>query len=222
MRLLQVREKNEQMTKDWLLFLNLSKFKVTAAEIFEAFCLAMQQLIVDENGKPFRLLPELSNQTTAKVILSYIAYKKNNNQYQVAKEQLKLLISQKNDPTEQEKKQLHQNFLKMVFDELHNTPICYDAWLLYDKLLQQGKISPTDAEKKEAYHAELVKYIPAEKDEIRAKHPRSAAFHLQQLNEEIKQGKVAVVINRAKAVIVSQYLQNFLHNFETFTKIFEP
>ena len=140
-RLLQVREKNEAMSKDWLLFLATSKFQnLRPGEVYEAFKMAMGRELLDQNGKEFDLFPELSNNTTGKVLSAYQIWKNENSTYHLAKSNLKALAN-KREMSDEEKKQVREEFLEMVYNELIDDGFSDSAWLLYDDIKSKLTVS---------------------------------------------------------------------------------
>lgn len=217
-RLLQVREKNEAMQKDWLLFISTSNLKVTAGEIYLAFKMALSREILDSNGKEIDLFPELSNNTTGKVISAYLKYKKDNHQYQLAKDKLKALKSPVNDILDSDKKKLRENLLKMIFDEITETGFSSDAWHLYSELEISGKISPSKQEKSKLYKEQLKIYEIEEKAIIRKRYDSVVSkMHLASLvNKITSKTPVESVSNKCRSIIVSNYLKAFTEDFEKF------
>lgn len=221
MRLLQVREKNKEMTKDWLLFISTSNFKLTAGEIYLAFKMALSRQILDGNGKEIDLYPELSNNTTGKVISAYLNFKKESEVYQRAKNKLKSLKSPKNEISETEKKQLKEDFLKLVFSEITEHGFCQDAHHLFFELENSGKLKITVEEKKRLYQEQLEIHIPLEKEEIRLKGFYSAKHLLKNFQDRLDSGKsLTSVVNKCRSITVSNYLKDFIIDFETFKKAF--
>lgn len=221
-RLLQVREKNEAMQKDWLLFITTSNFRITAGEIYLAFKMALSREILDDKGNEIDLFPELSNNATGKVISAYLRYKSQNDQYTKAKEDLKKLNLPSNVITEEEKKKIRDNFLKVIFDDLVKDGFSGDAWQLFFDLEIKKRIIVSTEEKKKLYDEELKKYIPAHKEEIKLRGSFSAKSLLKEFQSTLDSGKnIAVVQNRCRSIIVSKYLKEHSTDFETFKKAIE-
>lgn len=218
MRLLNVRDKNETMTDDWLLFISTANLKVTAGEIYLAFKMALSREILDSNGKEIDLFPELSNNATGKVISAYLRYKNDNTQYQLAKGKLKALKSPVNEISDSEKKKLRENLLKMIFDEITKTGFSSDAWHLYSELEISGKISPSKQEKSKLYKEQLKIYEIEEKAIIRKRYDSVVSkMHLASLvNKITSKTPVESVSNKCRSIIVSNYLKAFTEDFEKF------
>jgi len=222
MRLLQVREKNKEMTKDWLLFISTSNVKFTPGEIYLAFKMALSREILDSKGNEIDLFPELSNNATGKVIAAYLRFKNENDSYQKAKEKLKSLTTPKTEISETEIKKLKEDFLKMVFDEIVSNGYCSDAHHLFLELEKSGKLNISIEEKKKLYEEQLKIHIPIQKEEIRLKGSYSAKHLLQNFQERLDSGKpLTTVVNRCRDITVSNYLKDYLKDFETFKNVFE-
>lgn len=209
MRLLQVRERNEGMAKDWLLFLATSKFnKLSAGEIYNAFKLAMSRELKDSKGNEFELLPELSNNTSAKVLQAYIDSKVINLEYQKAKSSLKTKIE---EVTDQEVKERREKFIELVFEDIQDKGISPDAWILFDELEKAGKIDVSVEDKKKLYSEQLNNYLNELKQDYNKNLGNEKFRHsLDYLLGQIKDGKKnRVVQNRCRSILVCDYLKKF-------------
>lgn len=218
MRLLNVRERNSEMAKDWLIFISTSNFKVTAGEIYLAFKMALSREIFDTNGKEIDLFPELSNNTTGKVISAYLRHKKDSLRYQLSKDKLKALKTPVNVITESQKSELRENLLKIIYDEIKETGFSNDAWHLYFELESLGKINPSPADKSKLYKEQLRKYELEEKRRIKTKFSlKNATPHINQLMEKVT-GKQLLesVSNKCRSIVASNYLKQFTNDYETF------
>lgn len=221
MRLLQVRDKNADMAKDWLLYLATSKFnKLTAGEIYHAFKLAMSRELLDGKGQEFELLPELSNNTTSKVLTAYIEHKKRNYVYQQAKLKLKEPYS---EPTEEEKAESHERYLESLYEDLVDSGFSGYAWLLFEKLESSGKIVVDLETKMKMYREEEEKYFAEAKAEasqnrgnVHLKNTLEFLLDQKKLNK-----KNRVVQNRCRSILVCNYLKEHLKDYETFKKATE-
>lgn len=222
MRLLQVREKNAEMVKDWLLFISTSNFKITAGEIYLAFKMALSREILDSNGKEIDLFPELSNNATGKVIAAYLRFKNQNDSYQRAKDKLKLLNTPNKEMSDEERKKIKTDFLKIVFDEIVLNGYCNDSHHLFLELERSGKLNISIEEKKKLYDEQLKLHIPIQKEEIRTKNSLSAKHLLKDFQDRIDSGKpLTAVVNKCRSITVSNYLKDYIKDFETFKKVFE-
>lgn len=217
MRLLNVRERNSEMAKDWLIFISTSNFKITPGEIYLAFKMAISREILDSNGKEIDLFPELSNNTTGKVISAYLRHKKESLQYQLSKDKLKALKSPENSFSEKDKLQIRENLIVLVYDEIVKTGFSSDAHHFFSDLEAKGKIELSVEAKKDLYKQQLKVYEMEEKAFIRNKYKASlSARYLNELADKIT-GKTPVesVSNKCRSILASNYLYAF-RNFETF------
>ena len=217
MRLLNVRERNSEMAKDWLIFISTSNFKITPGEIYLAFKMAISREITDSNGKEIDLFPELSNNTTGKVISAYLRHKKESLQYQLSKDKLKALKSPENSFSEKDKLQIRENLIVLVYDEIVKTGFSSDAHHFFSDLEAKGKIELSVEAKKDLYKRQLKVYEMEEKAFIRCKYKASlSARYLNELADKIT-GKTPVesVSNKCRSILASNYLYAF-RNFETF------
>ena len=217
MRLLNVRERNSEMSKDWLIFISTSNFKITPGEIYLAFKMAISREILDSNGKEIDLFPELSNNTTGKVISAYIRHKKESLQYQLSKDKLKALKSPVNSFSEKDILQIRENLIVSVYEEIVKTGFSCDAHHFFTDLEAKGKIDLSVEDKKDLYRRQLKIYETEEKNFIRNKYKTSlSARYLNDLADKIT-GKTPVesVSNKCRSILASNYLYAF-RNFETF------
>jgi hypothetical protein len=213
MRLLQVREKNQEMSKDWLIFISTSNYKLTAGEIYLAHKMAMTRELLQENGKEFDLIPELSINTTAKIISAYQKLKIESQTYQSAKQKIKSLKTPKIEISESEKKKIRLEFLKIVFDEIQETGFSDTAWCLYNDCEADIEKEHSDffSYKKILYNQELEKH----KNQILAENNlKNAKRKLQELSNSN-----GYVINHCKSILASKHLKN-ITDFEQFKNKF--
>ena len=221
MRLLQVREKNEGMAEDWILFMATTpKFSaLRPGEVYQAFKMAMTRDLLDyeNDGKEFNLLPELSINMTSKILISYIAYKKTNPEYQSAKEDL-FKLNQPTGPSDEERLQIREEFLLSTYNDIVNNGHCADAWLLYDELSE--KLTQDNEQKKNLYKQQEFIYLQELKnDAIKNSGRRKYEDIYTEAQKNSQQGKrFAVVQNRCRAIMVSNYLKQFKKDYQLFKK----
>ncbi len=221
-RLLQVREKNETMIKDWLLYISTSTFRITPGEIYTAFRMAIDGEILTSKGDLFELYPELSIITTGRVLQAFVEQKKLNNvSYQRSKEKLKAIYSE-NPVTESEKKEIRLKLLKIIFEELTETGTSDKTHLLFSELEQRGLINISVKEKHETYERELEKYIPSEINEIRTKRAINARTLLKEFNQKLERKEPIVAVqNICRCIYVNRFLKKHLQSFDAFKEIFQ-
>lgn len=220
MRLLNVRERNSEMAKDWLIFISTSNFKITAGEIYLAFKMAISREILDDKGKEIDLFPELSNNTTGKVISAYIRHKKECLSYQLHKETLKSLKTPLKEVSEEDKLKLREDLILLIFNDLKKTGFSSDAWHLYSDLDNAGKINKSKEEKKRLLKAQTAKYEAEEKSRIRSKYSlKDGKIHVAALAEKLTSKKpLESITNRCRSIVASEYLKDFTTDFHTFKK----
>lgn len=215
-RLLQVREKNKDMDKDWLLFLTSTpKFnKLTPGEIYHAFKMTLARELRDSKNEEINLLPELSNSATGKVLTAYLEWKRLNDEYQLAKSRLRIVS---NETTEESKQKAQQDFIQMVFDEIQSKGFSSDGWLLMDKL--ENKLLVPAAVKKRLYRLKMRQYLEELKQDvmIQGRRPHHVQL-LEDIQKKAAEGKLSgVVQNRCRSVVVCNYLKRF-KTFDEFKK----
>lgn len=210
MRLLQVRDKNSDMAKDWILYLATTPkfYKLTPGEIYEAFKMAMSRELLDSKDNEFNLLPELSINTTSRVLDAYIQWKRRNDAYQKAKSDLKQLDA----PTgmsDEEKAIAHEKFILDVYKDMINGLVHSSGWLLYDDI--KDKITTSDKVKKRLYRIQEKKYFKEYRKEVKSKGNKKHHVELlESLMNKSKTGKfIGVVQNRCKSIAVYNYLKKF-------------
>ena len=221
-RLLQVRERNNESAKDWLLFITSSdKFnRLTAGEIYNAFKLAMSRELTDEKGEYFNLIPDLSINTTARILTAYIEFKRQNESYQRAKANLLAISEPKKGPTEAEKLAIRNEYLKNMFEVLQSDGFFGYSWLEYDTL--KSKIG-VDKDKAKIIYSRALKSFFSDKEKQMEKNPNDKALKIEVKKYRERAGNaetIPEVQTIARAIAVSDYLLQF-PNFEDFIKEFE-
>lgn len=217
MRLLQVREKNEGMAEDWILFMATTpKFSsLRPGEVYQAFKMAMSRELLDADGKEINLLPELSINTTSKILISYFEWKKTNPEYQTAKEHL-LKLNQPTGPSDEELLKIREEFLLSTFKDITEHGHCADAWLLYDEI--QEMIPQTIEQKKNLYKQQEFIYLQELKYDAAKNIGRKKYLEVyENAQNKSKEGKLfAVVQNRCRAIMVCSYLKQFKNDYQQF------
>ncbi len=217
-RLLQVREKNEAMAKDWLLFLTTTpKFnKLTPGEIYHAFKMAMARELRDSKNEEINMLPELSTNTTGKVLTAYLEWKRINDSYHLAKERVRAL-NDKTGPSDEELAEIRNDFLYTTFDEIQSNRFSSSAWLLFADVESKLNTSPTV--KKRLYRIQNKKYLIELENDVKAQGKRPHHVELlETAQKNSSSGKLNVIVqNRCRAIVVCNYLKKF-KDFEEFKK----
>lgn len=119
-----------------------------------------------------------------------------------------------------EKQKLHEDLVKMIFDDISENGFSSDAWQLYTDLESAGKINPTVEEKKALYKQQLKIYETEEKSFISSKYDSYIIkTHLKTLQDKImSKNPIESVSNKCRSILVSNYLKNFITDFESFKK----
>ncbi|GIZ08348.1 hypothetical protein [Flavobacterium sp. UMI-01] len=211
-------EEKLQLDKQMILIFDLIKTKfgsLTVPEIKEAF----KMFVAGEfpNLKVFRMLDCL---VVADVLNAFKEFRNDSLRVYDFKKQ-KLLIQQ-NTMSEEEINQNHQELLKIVFDDLKATGLSLDAWLLYDKLEANGLINISKAQKKELYAQQAQIYVVELLNETTKKHFHSAKIIIEDARSKIAKGKIiGSVANKCKSIVASNFLKEYLTDFEEFKKQIE-
>lgn len=184
---------------------------LTIPEIKEAFKMFVAREF--PGIKVFRILDCVS---IGQVLNAYIDYRNEN--LRTYEQKKKSLLEAPKSISEEEKKNIREQFLKMIFEDLKAKAYSDDAHRLYDELDALGKIKISDIDKKILYRKEEEKFFQNEKMDIRN---RSAGFKAQRLMKDLnsKSGKpIEQVKNKCKSIVVSEYLCKHLESFEEFKK----
>jgi len=220
-RLMQVRDKNKDMAKDWLLYLTTSKFcKLTPGEVYKAFQMAVSGDLRKENGEMIYFTHELSIIATGMVLDAYLKYKNDDAVYQLAKDKLKqLALPDISEPSDEQKKTIREGFLKVIYQEIKTDGYSHGAHLLFLELEKSGKLIISIEDKKKLYAEQLKIYIPNEQEDIKSKRSLSTKHLLKEFRDKINSGKSIVqVVNKCRSISVCNYLKDFVSDFETFNK----
>lgn len=130
-----------------------------------------------------------------------------------------LQISAPKPVVEIDKKQIRNEFLKTIFDDVSKSGFCDMAHLLYDELIFKQKINPTNDEKRDLYAKELAIHIPIEKENLRTRNPHGFSLLIKKFELEINSKEpITYVQNRCKSILSSEYLKLHITDFETFKK----
>ena len=194
-----------------------SKFgSLTIEEIKEAFKMFVAREFPEI--KVFRILDCVS---IGEVLQAYIEFR--NESLRNYEYQKKVLLESPKEVTDNDKKQIREQFLKMVYDELKLKKFSSDSYLLYDDLDVLGKIKISDIDKKIIYKQQQEKFFKQEKIEISTKYSGTRRIlEINNLTEKVMQGKpIEKVKNICKSIVASEYLCKYLDDFETFKKVFE-
>ena len=118
-------------------------------------------------------------------------------------------------PTDEQKRKIREDLLKIIKEDLEANGYSNDAHFLYDELYSAGKIKVTDLEKKILYQKELQKYNSEQRNDIERSGLASRSKLLEELRAKIEsKTPILTVQNRCKSILTSEYLIRNLEEFE--------
>lgn len=124
-------------------------------------------------------------------------------------------------PTDEQKRKIRAELLKIIKEDLEKKGHSNDAHFLYDELYNAGKIKVTDLEKKILYQKQLQKYSTEQKLEINKKGFPSRSKLLEELKSKIEsKNPILTVQNRCKSILASEHLKKNITDFENFKNQF--
>lgn len=127
------------------------------------------------------------------------------------------LLEQPKPMTEEDIKKNQEELLKIVFDDLKETGLSLDAWLLYENLEANGMITISNKQKREMYAQQAQIYLVELVQETTQRYFHSAKTVIEDARNKIEKGKViGSVANKCKSIVVSNILKNYLTDFEEF------
>lgn len=181
---------------------------LTPAEIKEAFKLYVSKKFADV--KVFRLIDCVA---VGEILNAYIEYRNQTVEPFLLKRQS--LLNAPIEKSEDEKKQIFNDFVKMVYDEVLEKGYCEEAWYLFKKLEYNKKIEISNEEKTELYKKELAIYVPAERQRIIKQNPLNGK-HLVREFEKTYEGKKRPVYvqNRCRSILVSKFIKESIKSLE--------
>ncbi|TDO68849.1 hypothetical protein EV143_11833 [Flavobacterium chryseum] len=211
-------EEKLQLDKQMVLIFDLIKTKfgsLTVPEIREAFKMYIAKEFPDL--KVFRILDCV---VVADVLNAFKEFRNDSLRTYDFKKQNLLLES--NQMTQDEKDKNHEQLLRNVFDDLKSTGLSLDAWLLYDGLDKKSLIKISNAQKKEMYAKQAQIYLTETVQETTQRYFHSAKTVIEDIRNKIEKGKIiGSVANKCKSIVVSNFLKNYLNDFEEFRKIID-
>jgi hypothetical protein len=193
-----------------------SKFgSLTIPEIKEAFKMYVAKEF--PQIKVFRLLDCVS---VGEILDAYIDFRNESLHVYMCKKIA--LLNAPTQPSDEEKKKIREQFLKLIFDDIVNTGFSSDAFRLFFELEESGKLKISEIDKKILYRQELEKYIPIEEERIKARGGYGVAKKLTEFKQLVESKKpISHVQNICRSISVSNYLKKYISDFETFKKAIE-
>lgn len=132
------------------------------------------------------------------------------------------LLQQSQTMTEEEKNKNREELLQNVFNDLKVAGFSSDAWLLYDELDKNGLINISKVEKKEMYAKQAQIHLIETTQDTTQKYFHSAKTVIEDIKSKIAKGKIiGSVANKCKSILVSDFLKDYLTDFEEFKKQIE-
>ncbi|MBC7749572.1 MAG: hypothetical protein H7Z76_13530 [Methylotenera sp.] len=202
-------------------FLKTKFGHLTIPEIKEAFKMYVAKEFQDI--KVFRLLDCIS---VGEVLTAYINFR--NDSLRVYDDKKRLLLAEAEPTSEEKKKEIRNDFLKQIFEDLKARGYSSEIWILWEKDFKSKELTDfankvnatvTNSEKREMYAREEQMYMQQIKTEMMTSRLQSAKWVVENASNQIKVNqKINSVINRCRCLIGSKYLKNYLTDFEEFKK----
>jgi hypothetical protein len=206
-------EEKLQLDKQMILVFDLIKTKfgtLTVPEIKEAF-----KMFVAKEFPELKVFRMLDCIVVSDVLNAFKEFRNDTLRGYDAKKQN--LLQMQNKPTQEEIGQNHQELLKNIFDDLKATGFSSDAWLIYESLENNGLINLTNKEKKEMYAIQAKIHLVELGKEATTRYFHSAKTIIDDVRNKIAKGKIiGSVANKCKSIAVSEYLSDYLTDFEEF------
>lgn len=211
-------EEKLQLDKQMILIFDLIKTKfgsLTVPEIKEAF-----KMYVTKEFPELKVFRILDCVVVADVLNAFKEFRNDSlRTYDFKKQKL---LHQPQSMSEEEKNKYHLQLLRNVFDDLKEKGFSSDGWLIYEKLEKKALITISVKEKKEMYAKQVQIHLAETIKETTQRHFHSAKTVIDDLRNKIDKGKIiGSVANKCKSILVSDFLKNYLDNFEDFKKIIE-
>lgn len=194
-----------------------SKFgNLTIPEIQEAFKMYVAREF--PQIKVFRILDCVS---VGEVLDAYKSFR--NESLRIYSQKKTELLNAPKQVTDQDRAAIRESFLKTVFDELKEHKYFPDAWLLFDELEASGIIKISNQDKEFQYKTEQLRYLRTlEEDYAKRPHSTIAKADLNTARETIRQGKrLNIVKNKCRSIAVSEYLNRFTDDYDSFLEVFK-
>lgn len=192
--LFQVRDKNQEkkeMMDTWLLF--LLDFRLTATEIYQAHKMAIQRVLLDQNGKEIECLPMLSTNTTGKILKAYERHKLNDKQLEAGREQLKKLLNPEPERSPEEIKAEKKKNWDALVESVKKGEKCNHAFLFYEFAIKKGGLSSfvrDESGQKIAIKDKMIQILTKEK--LKPNSILFNAYELKNLSEYFEDKKKAM------------------------------
>lgn len=221
---IKVASKAEQDEMDFQMPIILdfikSKFgTLTIPEIKEAFKMYVAREF--EGIKVFRILDCI---LVGEILTAYTDFR--NESLRIYDSKKQTLLLEATQTAEVDKKAIREAFLRQIFDDLNKKGYSNDVWLLWEEDFKTKKLTPfaekvnatvTKEAKIDLYEAEERVYLMQLKAEQMVSRNQSAKWAVENANDQIKKNlKIHQVVHRCRCIIGSNYLKNYLTDFEEF------
>lgn len=227
-RILNIKVSNEEeqdnMDFQMPLILDFIKSKfgtLTIPEIKEAFKMYVANEFADI--KVFRMLDCI---VVGEILTAFTNFR--NDSLRVYDDKKRLLLAEAEPKSEEQKKQIRNDFLKQIFEDLKARGYSSEIWILWEKDFKTKELTDfankvnatvTNEEKSKIYAVEEQLYMQQIKTELMTSRLQSAKWVVENATNQIKKGlKINSVINRCRCLIGSKYLKDYLTDFEEFKK----
>lgn len=211
-------EEKLQVDKQMILIFDLIKTKfgsLTVPEIKEAF-----KMYVAKEFPEIKVFRVLDCVAVGEVLNAFKDFRNDSlRNYDLKKQNL---LEQPKPMTDEEIKQNQEELFKNVFKDLKATGLSLDAWLLYDSLEANGLINISKEEKKQMYATQAQIHLVELLQESNRTSYYSAKTVVEDARNKIAKGKIiGSVANKCKSIVVSNFLEDYLTDFEEFKKQIE-
>lgn len=150
----------------WIEF--VSRYRLTAPEVIDAYYKALQRELLNDKGEPVKLFPNLSLITAGEVMDGFIKYKRSSVAYEEGKKRLKLALNPKieKEETEEEREARIKETIKEIKTEIQNGSYYDGAFVIYNDLRKSGVLSefiPQPEEIKALQQKLMLQFLAKEK-----------------------------------------------------------
>lgn len=171
------KEEQEHLDFQMILILDLIKTKfgsLTIPEIKEAFKMYVAKEFPEI--KVFRILDCI---VVGDILNAFTSFR--NESLRIYDHKKKSLLTAPKIASDDEKKKIRMELLKIIFEEVQNNGISNEAHFIYDELYEAGLIKISDLDKKILYQRELEKFRASKSKEINS---QSGLFRKKLLAEK--------------------------------------
>ena len=157
-------------------------YNLTPSEIYEAYRMALKELLFDEKENRIDIYPNLSLITAGKVLNAYQRFKYDSREYELGKSKIKNFLNPPKIETEEEKKEQRRKLIENIQDCIAEYGVCEYAFLVYENFYKKTDFQELRKTFPDVYHRNFLKFIAKEKlrnffykekeiQELQKKHP---------------------------------------------------